>query len=380
MTSKRPNILMYTHHYYSAALHRGMAQYAMEAGWSLNTSMYRGGHMVQRRWDGVVGSFDVEDAFYEDFLKPENILAVSLTDTGLLPCVLPDNLAIGRLSAEHLLELGYRNFAFYFWQSKRHELLRAKGLESGLNPSIHAFHRINFAPTPRKRRQGQEVRLRVLRRQLEELPKPIAVMAPMDDLALEVLEICLEAGWEVPRDVGVIGVNNDRLICDFTPVPLSSVDNDEFRIGYEGASLLDRLMQGKPAPKRPILVQPRDIVNRRSTDLLEVSDTPDRFVATAIRFIAENFRKPITSEDVARKAGISKRVLQDRFQHHTGRTLHEQILQKRIAFAKELLRSTDMKTTLIASDVGFNSREGFSRSFKSITGLNPLQFRRQEQR
>jgi LacI family transcriptional regulator len=377
--TKRPHILMYTRHYYSSALHRGMAQYAMEAGWSLNTSMYRGGHLSNRRWDGVVGSFDVEDEFYDEFLQSKEIPAVSLTETGLLPCVLPDNYAIGRLSGEHLLELGYRNFAFYFWQSKRHELLRADGLESALNPDYHAFHRINFSPTPRKRRQGQEVRLRVLRRQLEELPKPIAVMAPMDDFALEVLEICLEAGWEVPREVGVIGVNNDRLICDFTPVPLTSVDNDEFRIGYEGALLLDRLMRGDKPPENPVLIQPKEIQIRRSTDLLDVSDTPDRFVAAAVRFIAENFCEQIQAEDVARNAGVSKRALQDRFLHHTGRTIHEQILHKRIAYAKELLRKTDMKTARIASDIGFTSREGFSRSFKTVTGINPVQFRREEQ-
>jgi LacI family transcriptional regulator len=251
--------------------------------------------------------------------------------------------------------------------------------EKALNPAIHAFHRINFTPTPRKRRQSKEVRSRLLKRQLAELPRPLAVMAPMDDFALEVLEVCLEEGWAVPKEIGVIGVNNDRLICDFAPVPFTSVDNDEFKIGYEGALLLDRLMQGGRPPKDPVLISPKEIYSRRSTDLLDISETPDRSVAAAIRFIAENFAQPIQAEDIARNAGISKRALQDRFLHNTGRTIHEQILNKRIARAKELLRSTDMKTTSIASEIGFSSREGFSRSFKTATGLNPLEFRKEEQ-
>lgn len=366
---------MFMQYYYSSDLHRGVAQYALEAGWSLNASMYRSDTFPSRKWDGVVGCFQKLDPFYETTVKPNMIPAVSLTVTDTLPCVLPDNQAIGTVAAEHLLELGYKNFAFYFWQSKAHERMRADALEHKLNPKLHKYYRINYTQTPRLRSQRIQVRLRALRRFLEKAPKPIAIMAPIDDLAVEVIELCDDMGLNVPRDVGVLGVNNDRLICDFSAIPLSSVDNDEYRIGYEGAALLGRIMNGSELPTDPILIQPQGVKIRKSTDLLEITEVPDRQVAIAIRYIAENFTKQINSDDVAAATGISKRPLQDRFTRHIGRSIHEQISQKRIGHAKKLLRDTDYKTVHIAIECGFGSRERFSKSFKQLTGLSPIDFR-----
>ena len=371
---------MYMQAYYSGDLHRGIAQYALEAGWSLNTSMYRSGHLPNRKWDGIIGSFTEKDDFYESFVRPHGVPAVSLTDTGLVPCVLPDNPAIGALGAEHLIELGYKNFAFYFWHSKLHETLRAKAFEEHLNPGIHRFYKINQTPAPRVRNQRMVVRLGVLKRQLQRLPKPVAIMAPMDDLAVEIVDLCVDLGLKIPEEVGVLGVNNDKLICDFAPVTISSVDDDEYKIGYEGAALLHRLMKGGKPPAQPLLIQPKGIEVRKSTDLLDIAKVPDRHVAAAVRYIAEQFRTDIQTESVAHAAGLSKRSLQDRFLRHIGRSIHEQILRKRIEHAKHMLRTTDHKTASIALQSGFGSRERFSKAFKLAAGTNPAAYRREQLR
>lgn len=377
---KSPRILMFMQYYYSENLHRGIAQYALEAGWSLNTSMYRGGQCPDRQWDGIVGSFNEPDDFFNSFVKSRHIPAVSLTASADLPCVLPDNTAIGTQAAEHLIELGYKNIAFYFWQSKTHELQRAAALQARLNPRVHRFYRINHTKQPRVRIQQIETRLCVLRKALKQLPKPVAIMAPLDDLAVEIIDVCVDMGLNVPKEVGVLGVNNDKLICQFTPVPLSSIDDNEFKIGYEGAALLDRIMQGKKPPKKPHLIQPKGVEIRKSTDLLDITEVPDRRVAIAVRFIAENYTKPIQTDDVAKAAGISKRPIQDRFLRHIGRSIHDQIISKRINHAKTLLSSTDYKTSTVAEKSGFGSRERFSKTFKQITGLTPVEYRTQESR
>jgi LacI family transcriptional regulator len=373
-----PRILMFMQYYYSENLHKGIAQYALEAGWSLNASMYRSASFPDRRWDGIVGCFDEPDDFFENFVKPKSIPAVSLTATSDLPCVLPDNAAIGTQAVNHLIELGYKNFAFYFWQSKAHEVLRAEALQQRLNPDLHRFYPINHTKTPRIRFQKMEARLRVLKRFLTHAPKPIAIMAPLDDLAVEIIDMCEDMGLNVPKDVGLLGVNNDELICNFAPVPLSSIDNNEFKIGYEGAALLDRMMQGRKPPKKPVLIEPKGVKIRKSTDLLDITEVPDRHVAIAVRFIAENFMHPIRTDDVALETGISKRPLQDRFTRHIGRSIHDQIIAKRIEHAKLLLGTTDYKTSTIADESGFGSRERFSKTFKQITGLNPAEYRTRE--
>jgi len=365
-------------YYYSQSLHQGVAQYALEAGWSLNTSNYRSGMLPERSWDGIVGCFQEKDAYYTEFVKPRGIPAVSLTVSDELPSVLPDNEAIGSMAADHLLELGYKNVAFYFWQSTRHELERAESLEKHLAGGIRSFYRINYAAKPRIRLQSMESRLRSARRRLEKLPKPIAIMAPMDDLAVEILEICEDMKLDVPGEVGVLGVNNDDLICNFTTVPLSSIDDNEWKIGYEGAALLDRIMSGADTPERPVLIPPNGVHVRKSTDLLEISDVSNRNVAAALRFISEHFGEPITTNDVAVSSSLSKRHLQAVFSRHVGRTVHDQIMLKRIQHAKTTLRMTDLKISCVATECGFRSREGFSRSFKQIAGLTPAEYRRIE--
>ena len=102
---------------------------------------------------------------------------------------------------------------------------------------------------------------------------------------------------------------------------------------------------------------------------------PDRQVAYAVRYIAEHYQDAIHTADVARQAGVARRSLQDRFIRHIERTIHDQILNKRIESAKQLLRTTDLKTAAIASESGFGSRERFSKAFKQFTKLSPVAYR-----
>ncbi len=370
-----PRVLMFMQSYYSVGLHRGIAQYASEVGWHLNASMYRNNELPQLKWHGVIGCFQQNDPFIKRFIQPNRLPAVSLTQCNALPCVLPDNRGIGSMSADHLLELGYKHFASYFWQSSTPEILRAEALQNRLNPTLHTFSKINFRKTPRIRSQSTNRRLTVLKHAIKQLPKPVAILAPFDDLAVEVMEVCLEMGLNVPKDVGILGVNNDALICEFTPIPLSSVDNNEFRIGFKGAALLDKLMRGEPPATEPILINPKRVEVRKSTDLLDITHVPDRPVARAVRFIADHYMEAIQTQHVAAAAGISKRALQDRFALHMGRSVHEQIILKRIECARFLLKATTYKTTSIALESGFASRERFSVAFKQATGMNPSEFR-----
>lgn len=372
----RPRILLFVH-YYSHHLHQGIAQYAKEAGWSLDTCMYRGRMPVERDWCGIIGTFNPEDKVLDELILKQGIPAVNLSDQGSLPAVLPDHHAVGTMGAEHLIELGYKNFAFFFTQGYENEIMRATGFERRLKPKIHRFYRINSTPRPRIRFQRPETRIRILKRALRRLPKPIGIMACIDDFAVEVLEACEQTNLEVPKEVGVLGVNNDALICDFAPTPLSSVDDDEYRLGYEGAALLDDLMSGRPPPAKPIRIPPKGVILRKSTDLIDIAEVPDRFVARAVRYIADHFKEPISVSTVARQAGISKRMLHDRFVNHIGRSMHEQIVRKRLQCAKDLLEKTDYKTAAIAFESGFGSREQFSKTFKSLTGLSPTAYRQQ---
>lgn len=59
-----------------------------------------------------------------------------------------------------------------------------------------------------------------------------------------VLNDCDDVGVSVPEEVAVLGCDNEPLIWDYAPVPLSSIDNNMELQGYEAAKLLGQLMNG----------------------------------------------------------------------------------------------------------------------------------------
>ena len=209
---------------------------------------------------------------------------------------------------------------------------------------------------------------------LRNLPKPLGVAASADDLACCVLRACDDADLSVPEEVAVLGCENNPMVCDFTLVPLSSVDVDWERIGYKGAGMLGRLMDGRPAPGEPILIPPKGVVTRLSTDILAV---PDKAIARAVRFIWEHYHEPIGTDEVAAAAGLNRRKLERDFRKHLGQSVNNEITQMRIERAKKLLAKTALKANAVARQCGFSDATYFSRCFHGLTGIRPSQYRRQ---
>ena len=74
----------------------------------------------------------------------------------------------------------------------------------------------------------------------------------MDVRGRQVLDACLTAGIDVPREISVLAVDNDELICEATSPPLSSIQLDTERMGFEAAKLLDSRLRGTGRKKRVV--------------------------------------------------------------------------------------------------------------------------------
>jgi LacI family transcriptional regulator len=170
-------------------------------------------------------------------------------------------------------------------------------------------------------------------------------------------------------------VDDDEPLCEVAGPGLSSVWPDHTRVGYEAAALLDRLMNGGEAPAGPVAVAPRGVVTRRSTDVLAMED---RDVAAAIRVIRERACDPdgLTIDDVAAEVSVSRSVLQRRFRHATGRTLHDEVLRVRLSRARALLSDTDLPIARVAERAGFRHQEYMGAVFRRELGATPAQYRR----
>src|SRR5262249_55050711 len=144
--------------------------------------------------------------------------------------------------------------------------------------------------------------------------------------------------------------------------------------GYKAAELLEKLMDGAPIPKEPILLPPSGVETRQSTDTLAVEDPT---VAQAIRFIRANAHKPIQVSDVLEQVSISRRTLEHRLSQTLGRTPAEEIRHARVQIAKKLLGSTDESMPWIAAHSGFEYAEVLTRVFRRELGTTPTAYRRQ---
>jgi LacI family transcriptional regulator len=372
---KHPPCILLALGWYSAAIHHGIAKYARQAGWVLDLGMTRG-TFVPRVWkgDGIICLLHKEPELYE-FIKSVGKPVVNIGDVHLpgLPTIHTDSKKVGVLAAEHFLERGFRKMAFFLRTETPAARERCEAFRSEVQKCGAEFHLIDWAGQKQKRNESSETELVWwLGSQLKALPKPLAVFSQIDECAIDVLYACRERGIRVPEDVAVLGVDDDKLRCEFAPVPLSSIDSNQEMEGYEAAALLGRLLRGEAKPRRPILVQPVGVTTRLSTDILAIQH-PD--VAAVLRYVWQNYSKPINAKTVASTVSISARRLHDAFLQHVGKTLADFITQKRLEKAKRLLIETDHKGFDIAVECGFPNDDRMGRVFKRELGLTPMEYR-----
>ncbi|MCS7089626.1 MAG: DNA-binding transcriptional regulator [Limisphaera sp.] len=359
---------------------RGIARYVRErSDWVLFHEP-RGLDARPPRWitdwrgDGVIARIQspaVADAVRATGLPAVDVLGL-VPESGI-PLVHVDDRAIARLAGDHLRQRGFRHFGFYGlnsenWSVRRRDAFCQYAAECSATISVYE------RPRPEGDVSRWAEREQELLDWLRALPKPAGIMVCSDQLGLGLLESCREAGISVPDEVAVIGVDNDDALCEIAYPPLSSVWPAHQRVGYEAAALLDRLMQGSPAPQQPVFVPPLGIVTRRSTDVLAVND---RELARALQIIRERACAGLNVDDVARAAGLSRSVLQRRFRATLNRTVHQAILEVRLQRACQLLRETDLPIPQVAEEAGFKHQEYLGAVLKKRLGKTPAQIRRE---
>jgi LacI family transcriptional regulator len=200
----------------------------------------------------------------------------------------------------------------------------------------------------------------------------VGLLAVQDYRARAVMEECDRLGLRIPHDVAVIGMENDPTLCEFCRPTLSSVSRNPWQIGYESAAVLDRLMDGLPAPDE-VVVPPEGVVARQSTDTIAVDDP---HLAAAVHFIHDHLGELFGVERVVEASSISRRQLEARFRRVLDVTPHDYLCQKRIDRAKQLLSVPGrIKLHNVVKACGFPSVERMRLIFKRFTGMTPIEYR-----
>jgi LacI family transcriptional regulator, galactose operon repressor len=177
-----------------------------------------------------------------------------------LPAITVDDVAGGRLAAEHLLALGHRDMAFL-----GDEAQNAFGFDSSANRQegfAAALAEAGHELRPERvilRRHGREAARAAAMELLASGERPSAIFATSDMQAIGVLEAAQELGLRVPEDVSVIGFDDVEAA---TYVRLTTVAQPLRESGALGARMVLRRLAGEEVESVQLDLQ---VVDRGST-------------------------------------------------------------------------------------------------------------------
>jgi LacI family transcriptional regulator len=287
-----------------------------------------------------------------------------------LPGVITDGRAIAEMAATHFLNRGFEHFAYcgvprFPWSRQRGDYFVKILEEKHLN--CHRYQ------SSKKGEADSEVETDDIARWLKSLPKPVAVFACYDARGRQILDACHRAELSVPEQVAVLGVDDDELLCELSPQPLSSIDPNPRRCGWLAAEMLEMMMAGQSPTPLIRVVSPVGISTRQSTDVFAMEDAN---LVKALRLIREHACRGITVDEVSRMAGLARRTMESRFKKMLGRSPHEEIMRIQVQRAQRLLLHSNLPVSVIAERAGFETPEYFSVAFKRVTGMPPVTYRK----
>ena len=299
-----------------------------------------------------------------------------------VPQVVPDQHSVVRVALDHLLERGYRQLAYagfegVWFSNERRDLFLRYAAEAGCRIDVFQDCGLRHAVGLARVEEETFRRDQRLAQWLRGLPKPVGMMACNDTRAYQVLSVCGECGIAVPGEIAVIGVNDDPVLCKLSDPPLSSVDPNAHRIGYEAAALVARMIGGRvPARGRPaktvVRIEAASVVARQSTDAVAFAAAD---MAAAVQHIRRHACEGLTSDDVAAKLAVSRRTMYRLFDRHLGHSPKEEITRVKLERVKDLLTTTRLPAEEIARLTGFEFTETMHRLFRKRFGQPPGAYR-----
>ncbi len=352
----------------------GVSRFAREHGWHLMFQDRLGfAHPFDWVGDGVVATIrgDRREMAFLRHLAERGIPIVDLTfDRPDFPCsrVSCDHVAAGRLAAEHFLERNYRSLVFFSidWGNVRERLWR------GFSAKTVAEQWVFSRECPKVRWNDWGAVSRWLERKFASAAKPLGALAYSQGEAVQLLAAAKRLGIRVPEDFGIVSGGEDLALLENQPVPITAVDTDMGRGAYEASALLQRLMDGEPAPPQAIELSPRRIIARRSTDATVATDP---LVRAAIELFASGLQSGVNVADAARALGVSRNTLNRRISAELGRSASAELHRQRLMLAKRLLSDPGNKVEYVARMAGFSSASHLGSALRADCGLSPVAFR-----
>ncbi|MBL9194006.1 MAG: substrate-binding domain-containing protein [Opitutaceae bacterium] len=287
-----------------------------------------------------------------------------------VPCIMTDNGAVGQMVADYFIGKGFRSFGFCGTRSRASAIQRLAGFRQGM-ARLGVEPVLCWHPSSDPRRLYDPKVEKALLGWLEELPKPVGIMAGTDRIASQLADLCSRRGLRVPGDISIVGVGQDELIQKLARLQITSVVLGSRRIGFEAGRMIASLLRGGRAPSAPLLIPPVRIVEGRSTNSGAVNDAT---IHRATDFMLANLSRSFGIEEVAAATGRSRRSLERHFAATLGTSPHDHLKNLRLEKIRHLIATTDDSLDSIGRLVGLADGSHLSVFFKAMTGERPSEF------
>jgi LacI family transcriptional regulator len=300
------------------------------------------------------------------------VIASAIRDTKVpaKPTVLTNSRRIGEMGANYFIQKGFKNLAFcgfrkMLWSDHREKYFTGTARKAGLKTFSNKL-------TYPKRERFKDSNLERIGQWIRQLPKPVGVMACNDSCGKFIIDSCRKASISVPDEVAVLGVDNDDILCDLTYPSLSSISLNTEKGGFDAAALLDKIMKGITVDTQIILIEPVEVQERQSTDIIAVDD---KIVSDIINYIKRNSKRLLQVADIINEFDISRKSLYKKFNDNLGTSVYSQIRKIKVEEICRMLVETGRSVKEIAFEFGFYNVDHIARFFRKEKGLTPSQYR-----
>lgn len=289
-----------------------------------------------------------------------------------VPRVSSDGRAIGECAARELLTLGFPRYAYIPWITP---LTWSKERGTFFTDCIR-MNGLPLVPFEWHGAHNEETMQQELQSWFNTISHPLAIFAANDYIASLVISCACRARLHVPKDISVLGVDDDPRICTGTRPTISSIRPDYEKAGWSAAMLLDEVMK-RPETKTSEITFGVDRVNRRESSHMHIHR--NQGVVSAQEIIRRAAIDGIGAAEVSAQVNCSRRLLELRFKEATGRSLLQEIRSIRIAHARRLLAYTNKPLPDVAHQCGYKSVVTFRKAFYTEMRKTPRDYRQQAQ-
>ncbi len=287
-----------------------------------------------------------------------------------------DEYEVGAMAGEHLRNVGYSSLAYMGVSQSKVSMDCRDGF---LNAARSA--KVSCSDWKEKIARNSVVdlwgrkRLKELEAWLGSLPKPVGIFVESVELAWTALQACTRLGIGVPGQVGLVTSSDVTYPSCLASPAFSEVDIPWEDIGYEVARVILRMIDEPNTSEKEVKVSPRRVLQRGSTDRLEIGQSLFKRATALMETELEEFR---TVDWLCDRLGVERRSLERAFRAGGAVSPKAHWVKMKLQRAKELMESDPfLGIAEVAYACGFPNVDRFAKPFRQMMGKSPSEYRAQ---